>query len=250
MTRWNMHEPGAGSRYLTCEALERIRLSHAFTLRPAGAEEGEPGREIPAGALRELRLPREIPLSRPVQVHGARVSRPDGEETSPREADAVLVERPPGAAAVATADCVGAILASEGARAFAVIHSGWRGTLAGALMESIRALARCPGASPDRMILAMGPAIGGCCYEVGPEVIDRFDRLFPEGRPPGLIGRRGDRPTVDLVAANRALAVRCGIPGSRIHAAGICTACRGDICWSYRALGRKAGRQWALAGLP
>jgi copper oxidase (laccase) domain-containing protein len=99
------------------------------------------------------------------------------------------------------------------------------------------------------MSMAMGPAIGGCCYEVGEEVLAPFRRAYPESAWPRLFGGREGRRTLDLFAANRILAVECGVAESLILGAGICTSCRRDLCWSYRAEGPASGRMWTVAGL-
>jgi len=244
-------DPGSagGPAHLVCEALARAGLPHAFTLKPssdgdAGARPGPPAETLSLVGLEG------VALFRPAQVHGAEVARPSGAPpgTLPGKADAVVV-RGAGAAAIATADCVGAIVAAPEAGAFAVVHAGWRGTIAGALPAAIRALAAESGARPEAMIVALGPSIGGCCYEVGSEVADRFRAAFAADLQPPVFGRRGDATTLDLSAANRHQAIAEGIPASSVHACGICTSCRNDICWSYRREGPRAGRMWTLAGL-
>jgi copper oxidase (laccase) domain-containing protein len=95
----------------------------------------------------------------------------------------------------------------------------------------------------------MGPAIGGCCYEVGEDVVVPFRSVFHEpGEADRIFGSRAGRTTIDLAAANAALAARSGLAPERIHAAAICTSCRRDLCWSYRAEGRGTGRMWTIAG--
>ncbi len=102
------------------------------------------------------------------QVHGRTVL----EATRPGdlgEADAVVARTPGVPAAVASADCVPVIL--EGERAVAVVHAGWRGAAAGVLDAALASL-DAVGSPAERA--AIGPAIGPCCYEVGPEVAERF----------------------------------------------------------------------------
>ncbi len=250
MSDWRFHEAGA-DRFLVCGPLQAAGLRHAFTLRPREGTPPPAPDGPPASILARIGL-ETAPLARPVQVHGAVAARParDAAITEPREADAVLVTEGPGAAAVATADCVGAILCAGAARGFAVVHAGWRGTLAGVLPRAIRALAERLSIPPSRMYLAIGPAIGGCCYEVGEEVAGAFREAFHTSARRALFGRRGGRTTLDIAAANRLQAEEAGLPAGRIHIAGICTSCRGEICWSYRLSGRGAGRMWAVAGIP
>jgi len=242
-------ESAGGPAHLVCEALAQAGLPHAFTLKPSGARDAgyRPGPPAEAVALVGLG---GAAVFRPTQVHGAEVARPSDAPpaTLPEKADAVVV-RGAGAAAIATADCVGAIVAAPRAGAFAVVHAGWRGTIAGALPAAIRALAGESGARPESMIVAFGPSIGGCCYEVGPEVADRFRAAFAADLQPPVFGRGEGATTLDLSAANRHQAIAEGIPPAQIHACGICTSCRNDICWSYRREGPRAGRMWTIAGL-
>lgn len=102
------------------------------------------------------------------QVHGKRVvhvTRPGPQG----EADALFIDEPGIAIAVATADCVPVVIEAPGA--VAVVHAGWRGAVAGVVEEAVSAL-RWAGHVPARA--AIGPSIGPCCYEVGEDVADRF----------------------------------------------------------------------------
>ena len=102
------------------------------------------------------------------QVHGADVV----EASQPGrlgEADAIYTVREALPVAVATADCVPVIL--EGPRVAAVVHAGWRGAANGVVGAALTHLTR-RGLTVERA--AVGPAIGPCCYEVGPEVAREF----------------------------------------------------------------------------
>jgi len=251
MALWRMKDLPTGARYLVCLPLEAEGLRHAFTLKPAGERDCEAFAGPPPGVAAEIGLS-DVPLAVPAQVHGAVVARPagNGSATHPHEADSVIVEGRRGAAAVATADCVAALVHAPGHGAFAVIHAGWRGTLAGALREAVRALAESTGAPASSMTVAMGPAIGRCCYQVDEDVAGPFRAAFGGSGRERTFGERAGRPTLDLIEANRVQARECGVEAERIHAAGICTACRLDLCWSFRAQGKAAGRIWTLAGWP
>lgn len=103
------------------------------------------------------------------QVHSATVVR----ATQPGalgEADAIFTTRIALPVAVATADCVPVVL--EGDEFAAVIHAGWRGAISGILDNTVAAI-RASGHEVARA--AIGPSIGPCCYEVGPEVAERFE---------------------------------------------------------------------------
>jgi YfiH family protein len=126
---------------------------------------------------------------------------------------------------VLVADCYPVAL-SDGVRT-AMLHCGWR-PLAGGIIE--RAIERFD-ASPE---VAVGPGIGGCCYEVGPEVLEAFADL-------------------DGVASGRMLDLRAVI-ARKLAAAGVtrvqhldqCTSCRPDLYFSHRRDGGITGRQAGL----
>jgi YfiH family protein len=102
------------------------------------------------------------------QVHGNRVAHVT-QPGSQGEADALYVDATDLPVTVATADCVPVIIEAEGA--VAVVHAGWRGAVAGVLEETLAAL---EWSGHPAIRAAIGPAIGPCCYEVGPEVTAQF----------------------------------------------------------------------------
>jgi copper oxidase (laccase) domain-containing protein len=94
------------------------------------------------------------------------------------------------------------------------------------------------------MWVGIGPAIGPCCYEVGPEVAAEFSTLA------GVVEERAaGRAHLDLWAANRQIAESAGIPAEQIETAGLCTRCHRDLFFSHRAEGFPAGRFSAAVGI-
>jgi hypothetical protein len=138
---------------------------------------------------------------------------------------------------VSVADCVPVYLATRDGAAFALLHAGWRGTAAGILEAGLEAMRRHAGVRPADVLVHLGVAICGKCYEVGPEVVQAL-----EGRTP-------KRPvTVDLRAV---LARRAEAAGVReISRSPLCTKCDGDRFYSHRATGGGSGRQLAYLGRP
>ncbi len=181
------------------------------------------------------------------QVHGARVLRVragDPPETTAREeADALWSGDSDVGLGVVVADCVPVLIADERTGACAAIHAGWRGTVAGVLANAIRALVEDLGSHPRDLKVALGPAIGACCFEVGPEVAAAFTEAL--GSAPGVaIAGRGSKPHVDLRLALRLQIERAGVPALAIEARPECTKCDPERRFaSYRRDGRIAGRQ-------
>jgi YfiH family protein len=194
-----------------------------------------------------------------LQVHGADVLVSDRLSADPYSADQpradVLTCATPGrGVAVRAADCVPILIASRYSPAVAAVHAGWRGTAAGAAAAAVSALARTYAVSAGNLVAAIGPCIGVCCYQVGPELVDAFaaagharhliDRWFSS--PPAPRGSRERRPLhLDLALANRDQLVLAGVPEEHIHVAGLCTAMHLDVLTSYRAERDAAGRLFA-----
>jgi hypothetical protein len=129
------------------------------------------------------------------------------------------------------------------------------------------------GTRPADIIAAMGPSIGPCCYEVGPEVAQAFagqfdaakewfegpfDRLSSGEEPNPLPwlnmmppGHQPAPPRVrlDLRAANRWQLLDAGVPSARIVVSPLCTACRTDLLFSYRREGPGTGRLMSAVGI-
>ncbi|MGQ0849461.1 MAG: polyphenol oxidase family protein [Actinomycetota bacterium] len=102
------------------------------------------------------------------QVHGDEVV----EVSTPGEhgpADALFTARRGLPVAIFTADCAGVVLLARGAVGAA--HAGWRGALAGVVGRLSGAMTAA-GFPPVQA--AVGPLIGPCCFEVGPEVAEQF----------------------------------------------------------------------------
>ena len=81
---------------------------------------------------------------------------------------------------VRVADCVPILIATEGGKSVAAVHAGWRGVIAGAVLAALHALGT--GAA-ESCVAAIGPCIGGDAFEVGPEVLAEFMRVFGDDAP-------------------------------------------------------------------
>lgn len=162
------------------------------------------------------------------QVHSTRVF--DFHEWMPLlEGDALSAAVSGQAVAVKTADCVPILLADPKRRLVAAIHAGWRGTVDGIAAAAVRHLVARHSADPAGLLAALGPSIGPCCFEIGPDVAPRFEPIFPERAD------LADRTRVDLREANARLLERSGIDRSRIDTLDIpCTCCGGNEFHSWR----------------
>lgn len=169
------------------------------------------------------------------QVHSATCVAAEGRSGILAEADALLEDTPGSVVAVKTADCIPVLLVDERHRAVAAVHAGWRGTVAGIVGRAIEAMRERFHTDPADLHAAIGPGIGRCCYEVGPEVAAHF-------------GEQG-RAHIDLSAANRAQLLDAGVTPGRIYASNLCTRCRPDEFHSFRRDREAAGRLHSFAGI-
>jgi YfiH family protein len=190
-------------------------------------------------------------------VHGRgvqvwRQGDPPSDPADRPEADAQISNDPAHVLAVQVADCVPLLMADARRGAAAAVHAGWRGTAARIVEATIDALAREFDTKPEDLLVAIGPAIGQCCYLVGDELVEAFRRA---GATADEVTRwfhrdAGRRLRLDLWTANRDQLVGRGVPGSRIFVAGLCTQTHPTVFDSFRAEGERAGRMAALIRVP
>jgi YfiH family protein len=169
------------------------------------------------------------------QVHSAICVDACGRSGVLGEGDALLENTPGSVVAVKTADCVPILLVDDRNRAVSAVHSGWRGTAAGIVARAVELMGERFGTEAADLHAAIGPAIGKCCYEVGPEVAAQF----------GIEGRTH----LDLPEINRAKLAEIGIPAGRIYVSQLCTMCCSEEFHSFRRDKEAAGRLYSFVGL-
>jgi len=164
--------------------------------------------------------------------------------------DALVSDLPQTLLGVKTADCVPLLMGDARTGAFAAVHAGWRGTLATIAIHAIEQLQNQYLVRPEDLRVAIGPAAGACCYEVGRDVIDAFKTRFTYADDL-FTATREDHALIDLYEANRRQLASVGVTAERIHTSPLCTMCRTDLFFSYRrekSLHGKVGRLLAVIG--
>ena len=240
---------------LTLRAFEKAGVPHGFTFRRRRLSgEGSPlafgKRDREEADRRDLVQALGIRgMVSMRQVHGNKVSVVRSSSAEPPIGDGLVTGESGLALMVATADCVPLLLWDERRNVVGAVHAGWRGSLAGIAAEAVTVLAVELDARPESIRVAMGPAIGPCCYEVGEDVVEAFRRRFA-GADEFLSAGPGEKKHLDLVAVNRSQLVAAGVPGERIHASGLCTSCHNQDLYSYRKEGRGVGRLMGVVALP
>jgi YfiH family protein len=192
------------------------------------------------------------PLFVAAQVHGVALARVGARDTSEdvarQQADGLCTDRGDVALAVFVADCIPAFVADPRTGAFAAVHAGWRGTLAGILPAAVRALGAHFGSRASDLRVALGPAIGPCCFEVGPEVVEAFEAGLPGARAADVIvgGLGGGKGHIDLKRVNVLLLERAGLDPAAIDAGPECTSCDRARFFSYRRDKGQTGQHLAF----
>lgn len=187
------------------------------------------------------------------QVHGTRVAVVEEPGGRFEKTDALVTALPDVPLMILTADCAAVALYDPVRAAVGIAHAGWRGTLADIAAVIIGVMRGRFGTAPPELLAAVGPSIGPCCYQVGPEVTDAFYAAHPDIAPDILSppdfasagsfeGVNDDRSMLDLWTANRLMLERAGVPPQHIEVSGSCTACNTDRFFSHRAEKGRTGR--------
>lgn len=170
---------------------------------------------------------------------------------------------------IQTADCVPILLVDPKKQAIAAIHAGWRGTLARVAEKTVGEMCRGFGSKPEDLLAALGPAIGGCCYQVGTELVTEFTSQFADAESYFDEMRTGEEPNplqwlnmmppghqpppknvrLDVRKANRSQLLAAGLRESNVYVSDLCTACHTDLFFSYRKEGPSSGRLLAAIGI-
>jgi hypothetical protein len=173
---------------------------------------------------------------------------------------------------IQTADCLPVILVDAKRRVVGAFHAGWRGTVKRIVEKGVGEMRRCFGTQPKDIRAAIGPGVHECCYRVGEEVRIEFEsqfayaaKLFRETKetseihqkyPLFFLSARAPGHTtlpkqifLDLVEANRRQLLDAGVSKKNISVSDLCTVCRNDLLFSYRAEHGTTGRLMAVAGI-
>jgi len=181
------------------------------------------------------------------QVHGAQIARVEAPGEAP-EVDGLVTAVSFLALSVLTADCVPILFLAPSRRVIAAAHAGWRGTVAGIAPRMIESLKSGWGVGVTDVLVALGPAIGGCCYEVGLDVIDALEERWGTTVSGAVARRNGHKAMLDLRHANRDLLRQAGVAEANITSVGPCTRCTPTDYFSYRA-GGATGRQLSFIAI-
>lgn len=242
-------------------------LRHGVTQRVPGLGQADgnvgytaPRDEVDAWEMRQL-WARAIGvdsanLVRVRQVHGNAVriatNLDTARGTNPAAAeapigDAIITGEPDVALMTLHADCLAMFVVDSHQRVVGAIHAGWRSTVQDIAGETIRAMTERFGCQPANIMAYVGPSIGRDRYQVGAEVIDRWQMLA--NADPGACCYVRDSWYFDLKVANASRLVNAGVPAQNIEISEICTASDSDHWFSHRGQGPGTGRFAAIISM-
>lgn len=187
-------------------------------------------------------------MLRASQVHGVRILRvragDDPSAIANERADGLITNDPRIGISVHVADCTPILLACPRTGAAAALHSGWRGTVAGIATAGVKTMVAEFGCRPDELFAVLGPCIGACCFEVGPEVVQAFLEVMPTAWENGVILSVHDhKPRVDLRRFQRLQLELAGLTPQNIDDSTDCTVCDpANRFFSFRKSGRITGQ--------
>jgi len=266
-------------------------LVHGFSTRQGGVSSEYGGRALNLGPTREdtpenIARNRELffgklgaidakgrpwPVITVSQIHSAIIHRVEQEAVQPLRGDGLITSKPGILLGIKVADCLPVLLADPERRAVGAFHAGWRGTARRIVEKGVGEMRKHFGSDPAKLLAAIGPGIGSCCYEIGDEVEREFESqfaywqelfedvfdswslharyplLFLNQRAPGhgdpAVSRR-----LNLVKANLLQLRDAGVAEENISNLGLCTSCRTDLFFSYRKE-HVTGRMMAVVGI-
>jgi polyphenol oxidase len=274
-----------GIRIVQVPAFSKIPwLVHGFSTRPGGVSDVDGEKVLNLGAVEwdarknvEENKRRfqaalgadDLTLVSLHQIHSDVVRSFDARPTKHCKGDASATNTPGLLLGVRTADCAPVLVVDPQKRVVAAIHAGWRGTLQRIVSKSIGHMQMEFGCRPGGLLAAIGPTIGGCCYEVGTEVASAFAAKFTNAAEFFDELRTGDEPNplqwlnmmppghqpppknvlLNLPKANRLQLLEAGLRNENILVSDLCTACRVDFLFSYRKEHARSGRLMSVIGI-
>lgn len=269
MSAW-IKKRGNGIAYYTLEKWSDAGADMAFSTRAGGCSTGafadanlglhvedDPERVI---LNREKFLANfRLELGQAVccrQVHGDSIIRVDKQQqgrgaffydTSLPDCDGFVTDHPGVALLTFYADCVPVYLFDPRRRAIAMVHSGWKGTMQRIAEKAVSAMESEYGSQAGDLWAAIGPGIGGCCFEISSSLAEEVKINFAGYE--NVLQVRAKQYYWDLAATIQQMLQQKGVRAENIDTCSLCTACHAELFFSYRRDQGITGRMGALLSL-
>jgi YfiH family protein len=159
----------------------------------------------------------------------------------PLEYDAMITSFSNQFLGILTADCIPIFVVDQRRKVIAAVHAGRQGTTLHITKKVLKKMEEEFGCSSEDLIIAMGPSIGGCCYEID-------EKSFQSEWEPFSIPKGKGKWMVDLTRININQIKKEGVKEDQIFRIDLCTSCHNDLFFSYRKEGQ-TGRQLSFIGI-
>lgn len=263
------HQLGSLVYYIIPSFEETGLVRHCFTTKKGGVSKGEHSslnlglsrNDLRENVIKNFNIicnaidinPKNLVLSD--QVHNDRIYHVKKDDAGKglwikgdiKEVDALVTNIPNLALTTFFADCVPLYFLDPIEKVIAVAHAGWRGTVLKIGKKTVKEMVDVYGCSAKNILVAIGPSIGQCCYEVGKEVIEEFEEAFEQSVFSYQI--HSGKGYVDLWKANKMALLEAGIVENNITESGLCTMCNKEEFFSHRGHNGKRGNLAAILQL-
>jgi polyphenol oxidase len=150
------------------------------------------------------------------QIHSDIIHRISFEGDKQANGDGLFTSQPDLWISIRTADCIPILLVDPNNHVVAAVHAGWRGTVDRIVLKTVERLKRECHSNPKELLVAIGPGISECCFEVGEEVASRFETTFVTTQLAG-------KAKIDLKKANLEQLLMAGVQAANVEVSEACT---------------------------
>lgn len=154
-----------------------------------------------------------------------------------------------------SADCTSMLLYDPIKKAAGSVHSGWKGTLQGIVINEVEKMVSTYGSKKEDIICCICPSIRQCCFEVDEDVKDMFYKKYSNLQNINDIIQKGEEKEgkqkyyIDTVKINEEILRQAGLKQENIIDSEICTMCHSKDFHSYRVDKENSGRNAALIAI-
>ena len=160
--------------------------------------------------------------------------------------DALITNEPNVTLVTHYADCTPLFFVDTVGKAIGLAHAGWRGTVGRIGEEVIKKMTTLYGTNPKDVVVAIGPAISKCCYEVDKDCAENFYNLKDLDNSKFIFPKSDGKYMIDLLETNRQIVMKAGVKEGNIVLSDLCTKCNSDLLWSHRATNGHRGTMCAF----
>ncbi len=171
-------------------------------------------------------------IYRPVQTHSSEIQIVYIDNVKSQESDGVITQESGILLAVKTADCVPIIFADKIKGIIGISHQGWKGTLNQLAVKMSKKMVEA-GSKKEDINIAIGPAIGLCCFEVKNDVYSQFQKIYPQFIEK-ICNKVEEKYFLNLSKLNYLLLMDFGVSKEKIEFFPFCTFCDKMRFHSYR----------------